>query len=138
MGKFFTWSLAILTVLGALTSPGMAGDKTFRSIGPMEAKTLIETREDLLVIDIRSPEEYAQGALPGSTLIPFWNVVQGNHNLPADKPILLVCAVGGRSYAAGQYLSMKGYREIYNLSGGLSAWARQRVPLPQSSKAAAR
>ncbi len=129
--KNFPWALAAILVLAALPSGAVAGGKKFLSVSPMEAKTMIEAREDLLVIDVRSPEEYSQGALPGSTLVPFWKVMKGEHGLPKNKPILLVCAVGGRSYAAGQYLSMRGYPEIYNLSGGLSAWAQQRVPLPK-------
>lgn len=104
--------------------------KRFQSVSPMEAKSLIEEKADLLLIDVRTPQEYQQGALPGSTLIPFRQIMRGNHELPKEKPILLVCAVGGRSYTVGQFLAIRGYREIYNLSGGLSAWAKQGVPLP--------
>lgn len=103
---------------------------TFQSIAPRQAKTLIETRRDLLLIDVRSPEEFQQGALPGSRLMPFWDFAKGRCDLPKDKPILLVCAVGGRSLAVGQLLATQGYREVYNLKGGLDAWIDQRVPLP--------
>ena len=109
-------------------TPGAAS--TFASISPLEAKSLIETRGELQLIDCRSPEEFRGGALPGSRLIPFWEFTKGNYDLPKDKPILLVCAVGGRSLAVGQLLSSKGYREVYNLRGGLEAWIEQRVPLP--------
>ena len=102
----------------------------FKSISPIEAKSMIETRGDLLLIDVRSPGEFNQGALPGSTLIPFWDFTKGRYTLPKDKPILLVCAVGGRSLAVGQLLNAKGFREVYNLKGGLEAWVDQRVPLP--------
>jgi rhodanese-related sulfurtransferase len=104
---------------------------TFTSISPLEAKSLIETRTDLQLIDCRSPEEFRGGALPGSRLIPFWEFTKGNYDLPKDKPILLVCAVGGRSLAVGQLLATKGYREVYNLRGGLEAWGKQGVPLPR-------
>lgn len=113
------------------TPGGTAGpDATFQSISPLQAKTLIETRQDLLLVDCRSPEEFRQGALPGSKLIPFWEFTKGNYDLPKDKPVLLVCAVGGRSLAVGQLLAAKGYREVYNLRGGLDAWIEQKVPLP--------
>jgi rhodanese-related sulfurtransferase len=107
---------------------------TFQSIAPLEAKMLIETRPDLQLIDCRSPEEFRQGALPGSKLIPFWEFTKGNYNLPKDRPVLLVCAVGGRSLAVGQLLAAKGYREVYNLKGGLDAWVEQRVPLPAARR----
>ena len=104
---------------------------SFRTITPLEAKSLIESRKDLLLVDVRSPEEFQGGSLPGATLIPFWDFAKGRYDLPKDKPILLICAVGGRSLACGQLLAAKGYREVYNLKGGLDAWAEQRVPIPQ-------
>jgi rhodanese-related sulfurtransferase len=113
-------------------APSQAGASSlFQSISPLQAKTLIETRPDLQLVDCRSPEEFRQGALPGSKLIPFWDFTKGNYDLPKDKPILLVCAVGGRSLAVGQLLSAKGYHEVYNLKGGLDAWIEQKVPLPR-------
>jgi rhodanese-related sulfurtransferase len=137
MRKVLVLSAALAISVGGLAYQGHAGsaaaaneEKRFASIGPMEAKKLIETTADLLLIDVRSVQEYQQGALPGSKLIPFWEIMKGDYSLPKDRPILLVCAVGGRSYAVGQYLSMKGHQEVYNLSGGLSAWAKERVPLP--------
>ena len=102
----------------------------FESVSPLEAKKLIETCPDLQLIDVRSPQEYQSGALPDSRLIPFWDFTKGRYELAKDKPILLVCAVGGRSLAVGQLLASQGYREVYNLRGGLDAWVSQRVPLP--------
>ena len=80
----------------------------FRTVTPLEAKSLIETRKDLLLVDVRSPEEFQGGSLPGATLIPFWDFTKGRFELPKDKPILLICAVGGRSLACGQMLAAEG------------------------------
>ena len=102
---------------------------SFSSISPADAKKMLETKSDLLLVDVRSPEELREGSINGSVLIPFFSVMRGQHNLPVDKPIILVCAVGGRSYAAGQMLAAKGFREIYNLSGGMSAWKRAGYPV---------
>lgn len=115
---------------GPSSSPAAAGT-SFKTITPLEAKSLIETRQDLLLVDVRSPEEFQGGTLPGATLIPFWDFAKGRYDLPRDKPILLICAVGGRSLACGQLLASQGYREVYNLKGGLDAWVEQRVPLPR-------
>jgi rhodanese-related sulfurtransferase len=116
--------------IGPPATNGEAG-ASFRTVTPLEAKTLIETRKDLVLVDVRSPEEFQGGSLPGARLIPFWDFTKGRFDLPKDKPILLVCAVGGRSLACGQLLAAKGYREVYNLKGGLDAWIEQRVPLPR-------
>ena len=113
------------------SSTSANAEASFRTVTPLEAKALIESRSDLLLVDVRSPEEFQGGSLPGATLIPFWDFAKGRFDLPKDKPILLICAVGGRSLACGQMLASKGYREVYNLKGGLDAWAEQRVPLPR-------
>jgi len=116
--------------IGPSSTQANAGS-SFRTVTPLEAKSLIETRRELVLVDVRSPEEFQGGSLPGATLIPFWDFAKGRFELPKDKPILLVCAVGGRSLACGQILASRGYREVYNLKGGLDAWAEQRVPLPR-------
>jgi len=108
---------------------GSAQSGIFRSISPQEAKTLIETRKDLVLVDVRSPDEMYEGSIPGSRLIPFGELARGRMTLPAGQPLLLICAVGGRSYAVGQYFSGKGYEEIYNLAGGISAWKAAGLPL---------
>lgn len=110
-------------------SSGSGQTSVFRSLSPQEAKSLIETRKDLALVDVRSPEELYEGSIPGSLLIPFSELAQGRKTLPTGKPLLLICAVGGRSYAVGQYFSGKGYGEIYNLAGGISAWKAAGLPL---------
>jgi rhodanese-related sulfurtransferase len=106
-----------------------SGRGSFRSIPPHIAQRLIDTRSDLLIIDVRTPGEMKYGRITGSTLMSFWSVMRGQHDLPKDKAIILVCAVGGRSYTAGQVLVRNGYGEIYNLSGGIKAWRRAGLPL---------
>jgi rhodanese-related sulfurtransferase len=131
--------LVALTVLGGAAGYVFFGPSStqvgtgsgYRTVTPLEAKTMIETRGDLLIVDVRSPEEFRGGSLPGARLIPFWDFTRGRFDLPKDKPILLICAVGGRSLACGQMLAAQGYREVYNLKGGLDAWVEQRVPLPR-------
>jgi len=110
-------------------SPDSGQPGVLRSLSPQEAKALIENRKDLVLVDVRSPQELSGGSIAGSQLMPFGELAQGRMTLPAGKPLLLICAVGGRSYAVGQYFSGKGYGEIYNLTGGISAWKAAGLPL---------
>lgn len=103
--------------------------QTLQSISPVQAQSLIQQRPDLLILDVRTPPELKEGFIEGSELFDFWTVVKGNLTLPRNRPILLVCAVGGRSYFAGTMLKKAGYAEIYNLSGGISAWKEKGLPL---------
>jgi len=69
--------------------------------------------------------------IPGSVRVPVSALIRGKAQLPPpETPVLLVCAVGGRSYGLGQFLvKKKGYREVYNLEGGVEAWKQQGLPL---------
>lgn len=110
-------------------SQNQALKNTFRSVSGAEAQAMIEQNKNLLVIDVRTPQERAQVRLSGSELIPIGDVMRGRLTAPKDQPILVVCAVGGRSYIAGKALRAMGHQEVYNLDGGLEAWRRAQLPL---------
>jgi len=99
------------------------------SYSPAQTMELIKQKKDLVIIDVRSPQELREGKIEGSTLIPFMDIMKGNFSIPQGRPLLLICAVGGRSYAAMQILAHKGYKEIYNLQGGVAAWKQANLPL---------
>ncbi|MFZ5775130.1 MAG: rhodanese-like domain-containing protein [Thermodesulfobacteriota bacterium] len=105
-------------------------ETVFRSLSPQEAKALMGTNKELLLIDVRGPDELWLGSIPGSQLIPFTEIAKGKASLPPGRPLLLICAVGGRSYAVGRYFASRGgYPEIYNLDGGIAAWKAAGLPL---------
>ncbi len=142
MKKMFILLLAVL-----LISCSNSGDSTAKSsstkVGaetvalkpmhatytPSQVSDLIKNKKNLLIIDVRSPQELKEGKLKNSILIPFWNIMRGNYTMPHDRPILLYCAVGGRSYGAMQILSRKGYVELYNMKGGINAWKKEGRPV---------
>ena len=90
---------------------------------------MVQKRNDVLFLDVRTAQERAYASIAGSTLVNFWDLVRGKVVFPQDQPILLVCAVGGRSFAVGQILSRKGYPEVYNLEGGIEQWHKDGLPL---------
>ena len=94
-----------------------------------DVKKLMAERKDLLLIDVRVPQEFDQGYIEGSRNVPFIDLMEGRHALPKDKPLLLICSIGGRSFAAVQLLQEKGYTQVYNLDGGIQAWRRASLPL---------
>jgi len=108
---------------------GATAEKIFRSISPVDAMRMLQQRDDIVFLDVRTPEERSRGYIPGSQLVSFNDVAMGKLPIPKDKAVLLVCAVGGRSYFAGQMLSTKGYKEVYNLSGGVKKWYQSGLPL---------
>ena len=110
--------------------PGLeSSTPLFKTVSPDEARQMIDSRRDLMLLDVRGPDELSEGYIEGSTLIPLWDILKGTQRPPKDKPILLICAVGGRSLALGKLMSKNGWPEIYNLKGGISAWKEAKLPL---------
>ena len=109
-------ALVLFAFAGCTNSSSSADGNVFKSVSPSEAMNMMKNRENLLVVDVRAPLELRNGYIDGPTLIPFWEILKGKRSLPTDKPILLVCDVGGRSYGIGELLYRNGWPEIYNLS----------------------
>ena len=101
----------------------------FRTVTPNEAKNLIESSKDLMLVDVRGRDELREGYIEGSVLMPAWDIVKGVQRPPRNRPILLICAVGGRSLALGKVMSKNGWNEVYNLKGGIAAWKKANLPL---------
>ena len=101
----------------------------FNSLLPAEVEPLLARGADLTIVDVRTVREREQMRIPGSVEVGFEEALSGRLPLPKDKPILLVCAVGGRSYAAGLALNRSGYSRLFNLRGGIAAWQRAGMPL---------
>ncbi len=74
------------------------------------------------LLDVREPKEYEAGHLPGARLMPSGQVSERFGELDPGQPTVVYCAVGGRSRAASQFLSGRGFGEVYNLAGGIKAW----------------
>jgi rhodanese-related sulfurtransferase len=84
------------------------------------------------VVDVRSPEEYAQGHLPGAVNVPIDSLAFRAKELPAGQ-LLTVCSMGNRSWRAAQLLAAAG-REALSLTGGTKAWAAAGLPLARGDE----
>lgn len=77
--------------------------------------------DQVFLLDVREPDENEEFALPHSTLIPLGQLPRRLAEVPKDRPIVVYCAVGGRSARATDFLRMHGYQAV-NLRGGVRAW----------------
>ena len=73
------------------------------------------------VVDVREPEEYREGHVPGATLIPLGSIAVRSDEVPSDGPVLIVCRSGARSLRAAEHLRGLGVDAI-NVAGGTMAW----------------
>lgn len=139
MKKIITVTISLLfVVFSGLQSvpaaqhqfPGLEKQESFfKTVTPEEASSLIENLDELLLIDVRGQDELYEGYIEGSTLMPLWSIIKGTQRPPKNRPILLICAVGGRSLALGKLMVRNGWNEVYNLKGGISAWKKANLPL---------
>jgi len=95
----------------------------FTRITVDEAKDMM-ARGDAQVIDVREPDEYRRGHVPGARLIPVSTVLSRREELHHDKDLIFVCAVGQRSALACEMAAAVGLTRLYNLEGGTDAWAK--------------
>jgi rhodanese-related sulfurtransferase len=80
------------------------------------------------VIDVREPHEYQSGHVPGAALIPVNSVFARREELPKDKDLIFVCAVGQRSALAAEMAAAAGLTRLFNLEGGTDAWIKAGKP----------
>jgi len=82
--------------------------------------------ENILIVDVRTDGEVAQGVIPGAVQIDFMDneeFEKGIANLDKNKEVLVYCKVGGRSAKAAAYMEEKGFKSVYDLKGGYDAWS---------------
>ena len=88
-----------------------------------ELKRKLDAKEDFFLLDVREPNEFQIGRIPGSTLIPLGEVPQRVSEIPRDKEIVVHCKMGGRSAKAAAFLRQQGYKNVKNLKGGILDWS---------------
>ena len=82
-----------------------------------------------LLVDVREPGEFGMLRVPGSVLMPLSTFTTRFEELPHDRPLLVMCAVGGRSARATEFLVANGYPESFNVAGGITAWNAAGLPV---------
>ena len=110
--------------------------KLFQPVKSLEAEEakdyMARHREgDYLILDVRQPGEYQEAHIPGARLLPLPELPGAYQTLDPDKPTIVHCAMGGRSRVATQMLSGLGFKEVYNLAGGIKAYRGQTAAGPQ-------
>ena len=75
------------------------------------------------ILDVREPQEWEAGHIPGATLIPLGQIPDRLSEIPQDQPVVVVCRSGNRSGQATQFLRQSGYGLTTSMSGGMNQWA---------------
>ncbi|MHB1795598.1 MAG: molybdopterin-synthase adenylyltransferase MoeB [Acidobacteriaceae bacterium] len=94
---------------------------------PEELKRRLDAGEDLLVLDVREPHEFAIAQI-GGHLIPLNDLPWRVRELDAEREIAVHCKSGGRSQRAAEFLAQNGFKNVHNVAGGINAWAEKVDP----------
>jgi rhodanese-related sulfurtransferase len=86
------------------------------------------------LIDVRRVEEYKEFHVPGAVLVPLDEVVERAAEIPKDQRVYVICAAGGRSRKAAEYLNQQGYDTV-NVAGGSNGWREAGLPVVEGSEA---
>jgi adenylyltransferase/sulfurtransferase len=105
--------------------PGAPREAAIAEVSAAELHGRRERGEDLLLLDVREPDEYARAHIEGALLVPMGELEARREELLAwrERPVVVHCHSGGRSARACETLSDWGFQKVENLSGGIDAWS---------------
>ncbi len=125
--NIFLIAIAFLSggmLLWPVVNRGMAG----ATLGTLQATRLMND-QGALVVDVRPTAEFAAGHLPNARNIPADDVSKRAGELPAGKPVIVVCGSGSRAGKAATALRAAGRQDVFCLEGGIAGWQQAGLPL---------
>lgn len=137
MKHLFLFALSSLLALSACNSQQPAAGSTVKG-GLLDAQAFqkqLQATADAVLIDLRTPGEVSQGIIAGAKVLDY-NAGELTAELPKmdkNKPYFIYCAGGGRSGEAAQLLKQQGFKEVYDLQGGMMNWKRNGLPVAQNT-----
>jgi rhodanese-related sulfurtransferase len=95
-----------------------------QDLTPDEFAKSMRAHPEAIILDVRTPEEFGSGHLPGALNIDIrgYDFHEQVENLDPQKAYYVYCHAGGRSASACRFMESKGFEEVYNLRGGMMAW----------------
>ncbi|HJZ54432.1 MAG TPA: molybdopterin-synthase adenylyltransferase MoeB [Gemmataceae bacterium] len=113
---------------GVRGGPAPTAPAAGSEITPEQLKKRIDAGENLFVLDVRNPNEFAICRIPGTVLVPLPELPNRLAEVPKDREVIVHCKSGMRSAKAIEFLKSQGYAKLVNLTGGILAWAEKVDP----------
>jgi rhodanese-related sulfurtransferase len=106
----------------------MNRDMPFKEVTPGDVRQRLDAGDDLLLIDVREPEEVQRAAIEGAEVYPLSQAAGWIDSLPKDRDLVIFCHHGGRSAQVASALAQRGHANVSNMTGGIDAWSQQIDP----------
>jgi rhodanese-related sulfurtransferase len=126
--------VGIETVNGYVLFSDWKGEKAkIEQISVERMNEILSENSDLQFVDVRRAGEYSSGHAPKTTNLPLSVLANETKNLDFNKPTYVICQGGYRSSAGTSILEKKGFKELYNISGGTAAWKNAGLEMEESA-----
>lgn len=125
--------LVVILALGTVLVTWIRSEPVAPTISQQDLLHRMDTKADLLILDVRTPEEFQAGHIPGAVNIPHTALPHRLEELRPyrDKEVVVYCETGVRARIAEQVLQQAGFTQVRHLQGDMRAW--RRALLPQES-----
>jgi len=95
---------------------------TYKTLSSAQLKQLIDSKENIYIVDVRTEEQFAEGHIPGAVNIPYNKLGIMIGQIPKDKKVVLYCNTGQKSVSGAQFLADRNFDNIYALTDSYSAY----------------
>lgn len=119
----FVVILGVVILAGCSSKSDKNTENTYKQITPSEAKALMDSEENYIILDVRTEEEFVEGHIEGAILLPDYEIGEKAESMLTDKDqlIFVYCRSGRRSKNAASELAALGYTNIQEF-GGILDW----------------
>ncbi|HZT41764.1 MAG TPA: rhodanese-like domain-containing protein [Chthonomonadaceae bacterium] len=98
-------------------------ETSFKIVTAEEVQTRQQANPDLLLLDVRTPEEWEEHHIPSATLLPMDTLIDRLEELDPERETIVLCEHGLRSQSVAHYLvTQAGFRDVASMEGGMSEW----------------
>lgn len=122
----FIFALAAIAACQTATTDESAGE--IKQVSVERANADLTQKPDAQFIDVRTAAEYASGHAAGAKHFPLDALENDLGKLDRNKPVYVICQTGRRSQKGAEILRKAGFRDIFNVGGGTSAWTAANLP----------
>ena len=128
MAAVLTMMLLLWVLWKRWIAPKLSGVKSIHASDYMNMRG-----DEHVLVDVRSPSEWQSGHATQAVHMALNEIMQRMHELPKDKPLVVICASGNRSAMAATRLAKSGFNHVYNFSGGMAAWQAAGLPIKKGA-----
>ncbi|OXS54940.1 hypothetical protein B1A99_24470 [Cohnella sp. CIP 111063] len=123
LGILLGLNIVIVAIILVWSLKDMKEEKSLQLVDTLKLTAMIKSQENMVIIDLREPDLYGTGRVPGSINIPFEQIENRFQELPKNKKIVFVCHTGRMGTESGNLLLSNDYSQVFNLEGGMAKWS---------------